>query len=419
MRRFEGLADIVENGFCTSCGLCTLCAPEGVIQMGWAANGQLRPRPARALTPDEDAAIVRLCPGVTQQGPFTGPDAPHDAVWGPVGRVVWAWAADPQTRLRASTGGAMSAVNRMLLESGRAAFILQVRAGTGLSSEPVLVREPDDLLTGSASRYASSAPLTAVREALALGEPFAVSLKPCDVAGLRNLQREDERARRLIVFTQVMVCGSVPSRQSTLAVLERAGMDMAGQEPVSVRWRGDGCPGPTVAVMPDGREVRSGYLDMWVRTRWTTQFRCKVCPDAIGLGADLVAADAWPGATPQGESVGTNVVFARSPLGEEVLALAERAGHLVTEPAPSGALDEVQPHQVTLRRTVAARLAGAIAAGAPAPDFAGLGEALAGLGLSAQEQAAVFAGTLERVRAGGADESTELDNWQPVLEEGP
>jgi hypothetical protein len=69
------------------------------------------------------------------------------------------------------------------------------------------------------------------------------------------------------------------------------------------------------------------------------------------------------------------------------------------------------------RRTAAARLAGAITAGAPAPDFAGLGEALAGLVLSAQEQAAVFAGTLERVRAGGADESTELDNWQPVQEE--
>ncbi len=47
MRRFEGLADIVENRFCTSCGLCTLCAPEGVVQMGWAANGQLRPRAAR------------------------------------------------------------------------------------------------------------------------------------------------------------------------------------------------------------------------------------------------------------------------------------------------------------------------------------------------------------------------------------
>jgi coenzyme F420 hydrogenase subunit beta len=360
--------------------------------MEWAPNGQLRPRTSRPLTPDEDAAIVQVCPGINQTGPFNEPRArPHD-VWGDLRRVVMAWAADPDIRLRASTGGVMTAINRYLLDSRRVAFVLQLRASqTGATeSEPVMVRDPTDLLTGSQSRYASSAPLAAVRAALELNEPFAVSLKPCDIAGIRNLQREDERAQRLIVYTQTFFCGTVLSLETTMGFLRREGVDPEREYPETLRWRGNGCPGPTVATMPDGRQVTGLYNDMWDNNPWTTQFSCKICPDAIELQSDIATGDTWPGAVADGESEGTNVVIARTALGEEVLAECERLGYLETRPAEGGILDDVQPHHARLRQTFSSRLAGAMVAGTPTPNFSGLAEDACAAQLSTQELGTVF-----------------------------
>jgi len=414
VNRFKGLRDIVENGFCMSCGLCTGCAPDGVVTMAWSDNGQLRPQLSRELSQGEDAAVLRLCPGVNQTGPFDGTRSDLDYVWGELRRVAMAWSADPGTRLRSSTGGVMTSVNRYMLESGRAAFILQVRGSDTRAeeSEPVLVRDPAELLTGSQSRYGSSAPLKAIQNALQLGEPFAVSLKPCDIAGIRNLQREDERARKLIVFTQTMVCGSVPSMHDTMAVIRRNGGDPEREPLAALRWRGNGCPGMFVATMADGREVTNTYNDLWVDNPWTTQFRCKICPDAIGMQADFVSADSWPNAIADGESEGSNLVMARTEVGAEVLAECERKGYLHVVEAGREVLDDTQPHQVRLRRSFGARLAGALVAGVPVPNFNGLAEDITAAELTPEDLANVFKGTIERVRAGQSDERVAPEDWQ-------
>ena len=310
----------------------------------------------------------------------------------------------------------MTAINRYLLESGLAAFILQVRANEdgAFESDPVFVRDPKELQNGSQSRYASSAPLTAIRAALEFNEPFAVSLKPCDVAGLRNLQREDKRAQRLIVLTQTMICGSVPTLDDTLDVLRRAGIDPIKTPPKAFQWRGNGCPGPVVATMPDGREVTSTYYDMYYDNPYHTQFRCKICPDAVGLQADIATGDSWLNAEPTGESDGTNVVVVRTASGAEVLAECERLGYLTVHDGPETILDDTQPHQVRLRRTFSSRVAGAIVAGTPTPNFTGLAEDACASALEPAELASVFQGTVERVRAGQADESSVMDGWEAI-----
>ncbi|MDA1035996.1 MAG: Coenzyme F420 hydrogenase/dehydrogenase, beta subunit C-terminal domain [Chloroflexi bacterium] len=416
MKRFESLRDIVENGYCMSCGLCTGCAPDGVIQMRWSNNGHLRPRTTRDLTIKEEDAIVRICPGINQTGPFNAPLVRGNHVWGELRRVAMSWASDPNVRFRSSTGGVIAAINRYLLESGRVSFILQVRASASnaFESDSVFIHDPDELQTGSQSRYASSAPLTAIHAALEFGEPFAVSLKPCDIAGIRNLQREDERARRLIVFTQSLICGSVPTLEDTLNVLRRAGLDPDREPPKTLQWRGDGCPGPIVATMPDGREVTTTYQDMYYDNPTHTQFRCKICPDSVGLQADIATGDSWPNAEPKGESEGTNVVVAHTEIGIEVLAECERLGYLEVRDAEDRVLDDTQPHQTRLRRSFAARLAGAIVGGTPTPNFTSLAEDTCAAELEPNDLADVFRGSLERVRAGQADESSAMDDWDAI-----
>ena len=407
-RKFESLDDIVDNGFCIGCGLCRGLAPNAGIDMVEAANGHLRPRPQRPIAPDEVTAILRLCPGITVTGPFGGRIG-LDPVWGAVGRVARGHATDPNVRFKAASGGIMTAISRFLLDSGRVAGVLQVTADPdhALYSRPVVSRDADAVLAASGSRYGTCASLGNLAKVLDLGAPIAVAMKPCDIAAIRNLQAENSKARELIVFTMALFCGTVPTLKASDDFLARRGLRR--EDIAEFRWRGHGCPGLTYARAEDGREFSGEYGEFWVDHPWTTQFRCKICPDAIGLQADLAVGDAWPGGWPKGEDKGWNAMIAHTDLGEEVLAAAEAAGAIRLEDAGLDDLTDYQPHHVELRRLLAARLAAAELAGLPKPNFSALGLKAAAAEVDAELLGRNFAGTLQRIRAGHGDQPAKAD----------
>ncbi len=421
MTGFGSLEDVVSNGFCIGCGLCAAVAPGAGIRMVPAASHEhLRPLPSRPLTDDEQERFLATCPGIRVSGPFTGaPRDGVDSIWGECRRVARGHASDSDLRFRASTGGVMTAVNRFLLRTGEVRFVLQTKPDpeNALGTEAAICRDDEALMRAGGSRYATSAPLEAVRQALDLGEPFAVSLKPCDISGLRNLQRVDGRARDLIRFTQAMFCGTVPSLLASRAFFDRRGIDLVTDPPAEFRWRGEGCPGPTRAVMPDGRVFAGTYNELWDENPWTTQFRCKICPDSIGLCADLAVGDDWPGGLPQGEDDGWNTLIAHTEAGLHILDACEAAGDLTLFNVDVRHLDDVQPHQVRLRQGLSARLAACAEAGLPEPDFHDLALSDCAAALNADERTREHQGTLRRLKAGHGDNDQLADYGAAVLQQ--
>ncbi len=421
MASFGSLEEIVSNGMCIGCGLCAAVVPKDVIRMVPARQHEhLRPVPSRPLTGEEQKRILATCPGIRIPGPFTGDnDGDMDSVWGECRRVARGYASDPELRFRASSGGVMTAINRFLLRTGEVNFILQTKPDpdNALGTVAAICRDEEALLHSGGSRYATSAPLAAIREALDLEEPFAVSLKPCDVSGLRNLQQVDRRARDLIRFTQAMFCGTVPSLFASRGFFERRGIDIENDPPAAFRWRGEGCPGPTKAVMPDGRKFEGTYNELWDENPWTTQFRCKICPDAIGLCADLAVGDDWPNGLPQGEDEGWNALMAHTETGLRILQACEAAGDLRLFDVGVRHLDDVQPHHVRLRQGLSSRLAACDAAGLPEPAFRDLALEESASALSAEERSEAYQGTLRRLKAGHGDDDQMADYGTAVLQQ--
>jgi coenzyme F420 hydrogenase subunit beta len=153
--------------------------------------------------------------------------------------------------------------------------------------------------------------------------------------------------------------------------------------------------------MPDGQAVDGTYNELWLDNPWTTQFRCKICPDAVGLQADIAVGDDWPDGAPGGEDDGWNVVIAHSAIGSEVLKACEADGDLLLRDIDIRYLETVQPHHVRLRRGVQARLDGCSAAGLPEPNFINLALAECAEQLTAEEQGRNFEGTVARLSRGG------------------
>lgn len=371
-RQPKRLSDIVENGLCVGCGLCQALAGKDRVEFVMTPEGRERPVERKPMAPQAWRRILRACPGVRVAGaaPEAGGQAPTDRIWGPCHRVCLGFASDPEVRFRAASGGVLTALAAHLIDVGKVAFVLQVRASNRrpARTETVLSRDAAAVIGAAGSRYGPATPLAEVAKALRRGEPFALVGKPCDVGALRLLAAEDRRVARHCKAMLALVCGGASEFRKTRDLL--AELEVGEHQVSLLRYRGYGNPGRTRIETRDGRAFEKTYLDMWEdESQWRVQNRCKICPDAIGEAADVAAADYWPGGSPSGEDAGFNSMIARTAAGRELLEQAEAGGAItIVKELTVRDLDATQPHQVRKKEAVWARLAGMRAAGHPVPE---------------------------------------------------
>jgi coenzyme F420 hydrogenase subunit beta len=369
---------IVEGGLCIGCGLCQAVAGPDHIQVVMTPEGRERPIVLMPLDERTLATINAVCPGVVVEGgdPASRSDnAAADVVWGHAERLAIGHAGDPDVRHRASSGGVLTALGQYLLASGRVKFVVHVSAArlAPMRSERRLSFDAAEVMDGAGSRYGPAAALVDFTSLLDREEPFALIAKPCDLSAVRNLAKRDPRVDRLMRYALAFVCGGASELTKSEEVLEEFGV--AERELSLFRYRGHGHPGPTRLETYDGRAFELTYQKMWeVESTWRIQARCKICPDAIGESADLVAFDAWAGGGPQGEAEGSNGILVRTRRGLELYEAALAAG--AVEQAPGEVtfrdLDDYQPHQVRKKRAVWARLSGMASTGQPVLTARGL-----------------------------------------------
>lgn len=402
------LQKIVENGLCIGCGLCRSVAGPDRVELVMTPEGRERPVLRRPLDEATLACINAVCPGtrIAAPEPTDSEAALCDDVWGPVERMAIGYAGDPEVRFRGSSGGVLTALGQFLLESGRVRFILHVGASAmaPMRSERRLSFDAASVLEGAGSRYGPAAPLVDFCEILDRREPFALIGKPCDVTAVRNLARIDPRVDRYMRYALTLICGGASELGKSEDLLRHFGVEE--QELSLFRYRGYGNPGPTRIETRDGRAFEMTYGEVWQEeSTWRIQARCKICPDPIGLAADLAASDVWPGCNPTGEDEGFNGIVVRTERGLELFDAAVAAGALRLEREIGFEdLDLFQPHQVRKRCAAWARLQGLRAAGKPVPQTEGLGLAACARRLSLSANLAEARGARDRARQGRFDE---------------
>lgn len=341
------LETVVQAGLCTGCGICESVAGRENVEMRLSPIGQLRPLVKRPLPRALEDRALAVCPGVEVVGPAGESGVRMSSVWGPIASLQRGWAADPQIRWHAAAGGAMTGLGVYLLESGQVDAILHVRASERdpMQTDAHVSRTRDEVIAGAQSRYGPASPLVHVHRLLDEGVRFAVLAKPCDISAVRALQRVDARAREQIRACLTIFCGGVPSMRMAHAIVRHHGVEPG--EVTLFRFRGEGWPGPMRTVAGDGRVFDISYDDAWYdpAATWTydMQWRCKVCPDAIGEVADVSCPDGWvmrDGRPLHEEGPdGVNLVIARTERGRALVEAAVRDGYLETAPCSHEELD--------------------------------------------------------------------------------
>ena len=399
----DPLRRVLESDLCAGCGMCTAIIKEK-LQLHVDDDGFLRPSAGALSATSSRTVFEDVCPGL---GLTSMPRSAEQATWGPVRQCLTGHSSRELERWTGSSGGVLTSLVSHMLESGRAKSVLHVGPSDAepTRSAPVVSRTPEEVLSRAGSRYGPVSALTRLRACLDEGEPFVLVGKPCEIAAVRRYARHDSRVDRLMVAALSFFCAGTPSNHGTDRLVQEMGVDDSRVR--SFRYRGEGWPGPTKAVLDDGSTRTLTYETAWgTILNQSLQFRCKVCIDGVGDFADIACADAWK-SDDRGyplypdDDPGRSVILARTPLGEQLLDSAVRAGRIEVEPLNIEELREMHPYHVKRRHEVPARVVGLAAAGRVTPRYRGFRKVRLArrVGLRASIRAAV--GSYRRGRRGG------------------
>ncbi len=393
---------VLAGELCSGCGLCAGVSG-GAIRMRDDAPGYNRPEVVGPVDAAAERLIAAACPGAAVAA---WQDAPQvHPYWGPLREVMTGAAVDPAVRFQGSSGGVVSALAIHALTSGLVDRVLHVGADLAAPTRnrTLVSRSPAEVLAGAGSRYTASSPLADLAAILAEGGRAAFIGKPCDVSALRQAAKADPRVATHVPLMISFFCGGVPSHDGVERILRA--MKVSGQPLSAFRYRGQGWPGLCVAETTDGARAELTYRESWgAHLSKEVQFRCKICPDAVGGVADIACADAWygdeSGYPSFEEQEGRSLIVARTEAGSRLLAAALGAQALQAEPLDPREIDKMQPSQARRKRLVLARTAALPLVGQPRPRMAGLKVGAAARKASAPEALRNLLGTLRRTLQG-------------------
>ncbi|MEL6712264.1 MAG: Coenzyme F420 hydrogenase/dehydrogenase, beta subunit C-terminal domain [Planctomycetota bacterium] len=410
----RSIRDVAERHLCSGCGACAYAQPDAVRMVDDLERGR---RPVTADGADTGEAL-RMCPGVELTHDFDRSAGFTELAdgWGPVLEIWEGWAADPDVRYEASSGGAATALALFGLEEDGAGGVLHIRARADVPTlnETHLSTTRDEVVSAVGSRYAPASPCDGLALAESADAPVVFIGKPCDAAAVRKARRLRPALDEKVEVTIAIFCAGAPSTAGTHAMLREMGFD----DPLdvdSVRYRGRGWPGRARGEQGT-REESLSYADSWGRIlQRFVPWRCRICPDHTGEFADISVGDPWyHGEIPEGE-VGRSLVIARTERGRAFLARARAAGALELEPRGPEALTRSQPNLLEVRGAVFGRVLTSRLFGAAAPRYRGFATFKTwARHLSLKARAQSFYGTAKRVFVKGLRRRRPVVPYEPA-----
>lgn len=393
---------VLKGQLCTGCGLCASVAGEA-IEMEMVAPGYSRPQQRGQVSQSAEVAIATACPGaVVAEWNKTPNIHPY---WGPWLRVATGHSLRADVRYEGSSGGALSGLLIHALETGLVDRVIHVKPDPEQPTRNLVVcsRTAAEILAGAGSRYTASSPLAQIDAALSEGGAIAFVGKPCDVSALRRLGKVDPRVDRHVPIMLSFFCGGMPSHDGVDRILSTMGVRR--EDVVAFRYRGRGWPGKTAATTRDGQVAEMDYADSWGgHLSKEVQFRCKICPDAVGGVADIACADAWYGGESGyptfDEQDGRSLIISRTEAGERLLGSAIGAKDIEAEDLDVEEIGLMQPSQARRKRLIVARTTALVVTGQPKPIMSGVLVMEAARSGSIADAARNFAGTVRRIILG-------------------
>ncbi len=383
---------------CCGCGACAYACENEAIKLVDIPDTGIRPVLDEGKCGRCDRCL-EICPGIElMHGDEDGPVVDSlKTSWGPVLSLWEGHARDEEIRFSGSSGGGATVLALFALETHIAGQVLHIEAKSEapIVNTPVLSTTREQLLHRTGSRYSPAAPCQHFDWIEQADSPTVFIGKPCDVAALRKAQAMNPELQRKVAFSISIFCAGTPSTEGTLAILNKAGIDV--DDVADFRYRGNGWPGDTVVRTRENKEVRLTYEQSWdgILSRHIP-LRCRLCPDGSGEFADISCGDSWYRPILPDEP-GWSLFAARTEKGKDILHQAQRDGYVKMVKADPDILPLSQKGLLNKRRHISSRIAAMQWCRIPSPRYKGFSMRKNSRDLSLLKRAHAVAGTFKRI----------------------
>ena len=406
MPALRTLADVVDWRLCLGCGACQPICPSKNVRLVDFTDEGIRPVVADPAQCGSCRDCLEVCPVVetdfTPQDPIRETTSDLERDWGPVLEIWEGHAADPEIRVRASSGGALTALSLYALEHAGLHGVLHIASDPAdpVRNRTQLSQTRKEVLAAMGSRYAPASVCDGLDQVAAAHGPCVVIGKPVEIAAVRRARRLRPEIDRRVGLTLSFFCAETPPTRATLELLRRE--NIPADNLSSLRYRGDGWPGhfaPTVGGEATPR-VKIPYRESWAFLQKYRPWATQLWPDGAGEQADIVCGDPWY-VEPDGVNPGSSLIVVRTETGRRHLAAARTAGYLNIQPAEPRKLFCSQAGLRAKKGSTWGRRIAAAMLGLPITRLKGLRLFRIWTRLPFREQLASFLGTWDRIFARG------------------
>lgn len=290
----KNIKEVVKSGLCIGCGLCSFSDAIGRTAYSGRHDHNI---PILNDANYKDKLAFDICPGkgydIVKRSGELFREAQYDTDLGRIYGNYAVCSTDQEILRNASSGGIMSHAAIFLLENGMVDRVLT----THFSFTPdvrtmcILASDRSEILASQGSKYCPVDLSEAVREIKNNNYRVAVIGTPCQIAGIRNIQKIDKEFDRKIVFTIGNFCGGIKRFGNISLIASRKGINPSGIN--YFRFRGNGQPGSMKISDTSGRSVEIAYPKYVGLTGISKHLRCHLCVDGTAELADLACGDAW------------------------------------------------------------------------------------------------------------------------------
>jgi coenzyme F420 hydrogenase subunit beta len=342
---------------CIGCGLCESISGKDVFEMQLKPDGFFHPS-IKTFQKESQLIIKKVCPGINIVNDLHFNKS--EIIWGKIEKIYSGYSTDIEIRQKGSSGGVVSALAIHMLENKIVDTILQV-GGDKLDyvqNKLKMSRSKTEVLDCASSRYAPALIFNNFFEILnGITGNFCFIGKPCDISALKNILTIYPHYKNRFKLTIAIMCAGMPSFHGTQQIIK----SFKAVPPIkNLFYRGNGWPGNLSFIDNGGQNFQMSYNDSWGKILGKyVHFRCKICPDGIGLQADIVVGDAWE--TKNGypdftEKEGQSIIACRTISGVKLIAQVEEKKEIIIKDLSIDNLKIMQPYQYLRRKTVGIRI---------------------------------------------------------------
>ncbi len=290
----KNIESVVKSNLCLGCGFCTF---RGNYKMEYNhSKGLYLPK----KTGDSNHLDWEICPakGYTikqTSAQLYTQNAQYSIDLGYINKQYVVSSKSERILQNASSGGIMTQIALFLLKEKIVDYVVVTKfiySENGIKTKTFFTNDINEIFEAQGSKYC---PVNMDYFISEIGKykfhKFAFFGTPCQIAAIREIQRNDPHIAKNLLFTVGNFCGGVKNYNNIKKLAQRNKLDYENIK--YFRFRGGGQPGSLLMVDKHGNSSQTNYPLYVGYTGYSKLLRCHLCVDATAELADISCGDAW------------------------------------------------------------------------------------------------------------------------------